>query len=154
MSGNNRKNKTLPILSIHTNKKEAPTMLQKLAQRLPWTTLRTTPASTVKAGGPASADTGPFSALTGVSGGWNPSEYGDYYAASTPVYAAIRLRADALSRPPAVVYRRVSSETGDHRLPVGPQHPAQQLLDRVNRWYTSADLWRATEIYLNLWGSA
>jgi phage portal protein BeeE len=33
-------------------------------------------------------------------------------------------------------------------------HPAQQLLDRVNRWYTRGDLWRATEIYLNLWGSA
>jgi len=39
-------------------------------------------------------------------------------------------------------------------LPVGPGHPAQQLLDQVNRWYTHGDLWRATEIYLNLWGSA
>jgi HK97 family phage portal protein len=37
---------------------------------------------------------------------------------------------------------------------VGPLHPAQQLLDRVNRWYTRGDLWRATEIYLNLWGLA
>ena len=33
-------------------------------------------------------------------------------------------------------------------------HPAQQLLNRANRWYTRGDLWRATEIYLNLWGSA
>ena len=40
------------------------------------------------------------------------------------------------------------------RRPVGPSHPAQQLLNRVNRWYTRGDLWRATEIYLSLWGSA
>jgi HK97 family phage portal protein len=30
----------------------------------------------------------------------------------------------------------------------------RQLLDRVNPWFTRGDLWRATEIYLNLWGSA
>ena len=55
-----------------------------------------------------------------------------------------------------VVYRRAPSPSGggQQRLPVGPEHPAQQLLDRVNRWYTRADLWRATEIYLNLWGAA
>ena len=53
-----------------------------------------------------------------------------------------------------VVYRRAGSESGGLRLSVGPEHPAQQLLERVNRWYTRADLWRATEIYLNLWGSA
>ena len=33
-------------------------------------------------------------------------------------------------------------------------HPGQRILERVHRWYTSSDLWRATEIYLNLWGSA
>ena len=33
-------------------------------------------------------------------------------------------------------------------------HPAQRILERVNRWYTSSDLWRAAEIYLNLWGAA
>ena len=37
--------------------------------------------------------------------------------------------------------------------PVGEAHPVQQLFDRVNRWYTKGELWRATEIYLNLWGS-
>ena len=93
--------------------------------------------------------------LSGVGGGWNRTEYGEYYASSTPVYAAIRVRADALARPPVVVYRRAPAQAdGQQRLPVGPEHPAQQLLDRVNRWYTRADLWRATEIYLNLWGSA
>ena len=64
------------------------------------------------------------------------------------------IRAEALTRPPVVVYRCAGSESGGLRLPVGPEHPAQQLLERVNRWYTRADLWRATEIYLNLWGSA
>ncbi len=40
------------------------------------------------------------------------------------------------------------------KLPVSANHPVQQLLDRVNPWYTRGDLWQATEIYLNLWGQA
>ena len=40
------------------------------------------------------------------------------------------------------------------RVSVGPDHPAQQLLDRVNPWHTRGDLWRATEINLCLWGSS
>ena len=40
------------------------------------------------------------------------------------------------------------------RVPVEPSHPAARLLAQVNPWYTRADLWRATEIYLCLWGSA
>ena len=129
-------------------------MMQKLALRLPWRKRlanRTIPQARVKAGGAAVADVDGFSVLSGVGGGWNRTEYGEYYATSTPVYATIRVRADALTRPPVVVYRRAAD---GQRLPVGPEHPAQRLLERVNRWYTRADLWRATEIYLNLWGSA
>ena len=37
---------------------------------------------------------------------------------------------------------------------VGPRHPAQELLDRVNPHWTGGDLWRATETYLSLWGVA
>ena len=133
-------------------------MLQKLTGRIPGRRRRPgnpDPPSRVKASGPAAADVDGFAVLTGAGGGWNRAEYGEYYASSTPVYAAIRVRADALSRPPVAVYRRAPSQSdGQQRLPVGPEHPAQQLLDRVNRWYTPADLWRATEIYLNLWGSA
>ena len=132
-------------------------MLQKLARRLPWQTLRargSAPLATLKSGGAAVADVDGFSVLSGVGNGWNRTEYGEYYATSTPVYSAIRVRADALTRPPVVVYRRTSAESGGQRLPVGPEHPAQRLLEQVNRWYTRADLWRATEIYLNLWGSA
>ena len=131
-------------------------MMQKLALRLPWRrepARSAVPAARHKAGA-ARADVDGFSFLAGGGGGWNRTEYGDYYATSTPVYSAIRIRADALGRPPVVVYRRSGPEPGGQRLPVGPDHPAQQLLQRVNRWYTRADLWRATEIYLNLWGSA
>lgn len=129
-------------------------MMQKLGQRLPWrrgTNGPALPPARTKAGGASAADADGFSVLAGLGGGWNRTEYGEYYATSTPVYAAIRVRADALGRPPTVVYRRGSD---GQRLPVGPQHPAQQLLEQVNRWYTRADLWRATEIYLNLWGCA
>ena len=111
-----------------------------------------------------------------------------------PIYAAIKIRSDALARPPVVVLRPsltsapgpLSGRTGagggpdpndrpDQRtqyldglgtsesrqisgtknwLPVGDSHPVQRLLDRVNRWYSRGELWRATEIYLSLWGSA
>ncbi len=132
-------------------------MMQKLALRLPW---RKDPADSpvsaarAKAGGAAMADVDGFSVLTGAGEGWSQTGYGDYYATSTPVYSAIRIRADALGRPPVIVYRRRSPETGGQRLPVGTGHPAQRLLERVNPWHTRADLWRATEIYLNLWGAA
>ena len=133
-------------------------MLQKLTHRLPWRKQPASPSlpmmARVKAGGVSGADADNLRLLPGAGGGWNRTEYGEYYATSTPVYSAIRIRAEALTRPPVVVYRRAGSESGGLRLPVGPEHPAQQLLERVNRWYTRADLWRATEIYLNLWGSA
>ena len=99
----------------------------------------------------AAADIDGFTNLMGNNGGWARTEYGEYYLTSVPVYSAIRLRAEALSRAPAIVYRTDSSGT---KTRVGRDHPAQQILERVNRWYTSSDLWRATEIYLNLWGSA
>ena len=37
---------------------------------------------------------------------------------------------------------------------VGPDHPVQRLLDAPNPFWTRGDLWRATETYLSLWGSA
>ena len=107
-------------------------MMQKLALRLPRrrpiaTTARSRPphesAGRTKAGGVAAADVDGFSVLSGAGSGWNRAEYGEYYATSTPVYAAIRIRADALTRPPVVVYRRTGSESGSQRLPVGPDPP-------------------------------
>ena len=92
-----------------------------------------------------------FQGIGGSSLGWARTEYGEYYATSVPVYSAVKLRADALSRPELGLYRRSSDGTLS---PVAAGHPAKQLLDRVNPWYTRGDLWRATEIYLSLWGSS
>ncbi len=99
----------------------------------------------------AAADLAPLGTAFGAGGGWANPEYGAYYATSVSVYAAIRLRADAVSRPPVTLYRRSPEGT---KTAVLPAHPAQQLLNRVNPWYTRGDLWQATEIYLNLWGQA
>ena len=99
----------------------------------------------------AAADHGWFQGSAGTGSGWARTEYGEYYATSVSVYAAIRLRSEALGRP----HLRVARQTPDgQKLWVGPSHPVQQLFNRVNPWYTRGDLWRATEIYLNLWGSA
>jgi phage portal protein BeeE len=99
----------------------------------------------------AAADLFPFQEALGAGAGWARSELGAYYATSVSVYSAIKLWADAINRPAAQVYRQTSEGV---RRPVGPDHPVQQLLEQVNRWHTRGDLWRATEIYLNLWGSA
>ena len=104
----------------------------------------------------------PVGELFGAGGGWSNTEFGQYYTGSVSVYAAIKLRADAVSRPPVQVYRQAADTrgtggargTGGTRLPVASDHPAQMLLDRVNPWYTRGDLWQATEIHLNLWGQA
>ena len=74
--------------------------------------------------------------LDGFSGsgtGWARTEYGEYYATSVSVYAAVKLRAEALSRPPLQVYRR---DAQGIRLPVEQTHPMQRLFDRVNHWFT------------------
>ena len=113
---------------------------------------RTDPAAVQRRANRASAlDVDWFQEMAGPGAGWARTEYGEYYATSVSVYSAIKIRADALSRPNLLVQQRSDDGT---LLPVGPDHPAQLLLDRVNTWYTRGDLWRATEIYLNLWGSS
>ena len=106
----------------------------------------------------ASFDTLRMSGGIGAGGeGWARPEYGRYMATSPSVYAAVRLRAEAVTRPPLRVYRvepDLRQDQGERRVPVEASHPAARLLERVNPWYTRADLWRATEIYLCLWGSA
>ena len=99
----------------------------------------------------AASDIHPFQEVMGGGTGWARPEYGAYYASSVSVYSAIKLRAEAISRPPARLFRPNSQGS---KTPVEETHPAQQLLNRINHWYTRGDLWRATEIYLNLWGSA
>ena len=95
---------------------------------------------------------GDESAGVGAGGeGWARPEYGRYMATSPSVYSAVRLRSEAVTRPPLRVYR---TEPSGRRVLVEPSHPVARLLERVNPWYTRADLWRATEIYLCLWGAA
>ena len=119
---------------------------------------RNPPAIVQRANRAAAADRRPgeerLAGLTGNPGqGWARSEYGRYMATSPSVYAAIKLRADALTRPPLRVYRSNDDGMG-RRAAVSPSHPVARLLERVNPWHTRTDLWRATEIHLCLWGSA
>ncbi len=83
---------------------------------------------------------------------FTPPSYGDYYVRSVPVYAAIKLRASAISRVPLIAYRTDSTGQTRDRLP--SDHPLQSLLDRVNPFWTRGDLWAATETYTGLWGKA
>ena len=131
----------------------------------------------------------------GASAGWAQPAFGEYYPRSAIVYAAIKVRQDAIARLPLRVLRRVpvsrmreyydhpehtfhphpdlppSREKGlyPHSNPpplgegirrraggeaVGAEHPLQRLLDSPNPFWSRSDLWRATETYLSLWGSA
>ena len=91
----------------------------------------------------------PWRSSAGAADDWAPSHYASYFATSVPVYAAIRLRADAVARAPLKIYSQVVQTGKARRQWVGPQHPAQKLLDRVNPHWTGGDLWRATETYLS-----
>ena len=115
------------------------------------------------------ADLDRFKETAGLGQDWARKSYGEYYATSVSIYSAIRVRSEALARTPVVVLhpvQRTRSIVGagppntapdmlrkTDWLPVGDTHPVQQLLDRVNRWYSRGELWRATEIYLDLWGA-
>ena len=117
-------------------------------------------ATRTKSNRAASVDVDLYKETSGTGQEWAKTVYGDYYATSVPVYAAVRVRSEALARPPVVVLSSNGSGRagldvrGKSWLPVGDAHPLQQLLNKGNRWSTRGDLWRATETYLNLWGSA
>ncbi|MBM3934974.1 MAG: phage portal protein [SAR202 cluster bacterium] len=78
---------------------------------------------------------------SGAGAAWTPAHYGEYFARSAMVYAAIKVRQDAVAQVAWVA-------TGDNAARL------QALLDRPNPFWTRGDLWRATECYLGLWGSA
>ena len=97
----------------------------------------------------------------GLTSSWAPATYGEYYPRSALVYSAIRVRQDAVVRAPLSVYRRSGARGGGEpaareraATAVGPDHPAQRLLDRPNPFWTRGELWRATETSLGLWGAA
>jgi len=87
----------------------------------------------------------------GLGPEWAQSRYGEYYVSSAAVNAAVRVRAEAIARPPLTVMRRAG---GSELVPAGPDDPFQRLLDRPNEVWSRGELWRATETYLSLWGSA
>ena len=87
----------------------------------------------------------------GSSDDWSPTKYAEYYIRSSTVFAAIRKRAQAVIRPPLLVYQ--GDPNGDKKA-VGTNHPFQQLLDRANPHWSRTDLWRGTSTYKDIWGSA
>jgi HK97 family phage portal protein len=105
----------------------------------------------------------PWERELGVGQSWMPLSYGEYYPRSALVYSAIKIRQDAVARVPLRVYRGKARGPGPgmRGVPTGPDvetvgasHPVQGLLDSPNPFWTRGDLWRATETYLGLWGSA
>ena len=96
-------------------------------------------------------DYNPSQERWGVGQSWAPLSYGEYYPKSVPIYSAIKIRQDAIARVPLRIHRTLPN--GDTEW-VGAEHPVQSVLDRVNPFWTRGDLWRATETYLGLWGSA
>ncbi len=83
---------------------------------------------------------------------WSSDHQAEYYARSTAVHAAVRVLAEAVSRPPLQVWRRVSPNS--ELEPAGLDHPLQRLLDRPNDVWDGGQLLRAVESRLALWGSA
>ena len=82
----------------------------------------------------------------------SPARLGEYYARSTAVHAAVRVLAEAVSRPPLEVWQRSAPESELEA--AGPNHPLQRLLDRPNDVWDGGQLLRAVESRLALWGSA
>lgn len=132
---------------------------------------RATPRPRLRANRVAPALSSRWEQELGVGQSWMPVTYGEYYPRSALVYAAVKLRQDAVVRAPLRVYRRaapggrqsreaarpVPGDAGPRRSAgeaVGPEHPLQRLLDHPNPFWTRGDLWRATETYLGLWGAA
>ena len=89
--------------------------------------------------------------MWGTGTDWSPTVYAEYYAKSPLVYAAVKLRAEAMSRPPLKVWLRGADGTEQE---ADSEHPLQVLLDKANDWWTTGDLLRATSTYFDLFGSA
>jgi len=98
----------------------------------------------------AGAVTERYAETWGVGPDWAPEAYGRYYATSALVYAAVKIRAEAIVRAPLLVYRKKQDGSVEE---VASIHPLAELLRRANDFWTRGDLWRATSTYLDLWGS-
>ncbi len=90
--------------------------------------------------------------VTSDGADWSNTRYGEYYGRSTAVHAAVRVLAEAVSRPPLEVWQR-PNPGGDLEL-AAPDHPLQLLLERPNDLWDGGQMLRAVESRLALWGSA
>ena len=82
---------------------------------------------------------------------------GKSYEQSVPVYAGIRMRAQAVARARLKAYFPEPNPVltgGDEKIWVGDDHPVQRFLDRMNPWWTRSRMWLAVETNLCIWGSA
>jgi hypothetical protein len=73
-----------------------------------------------------------FDAVDGVGGEWASARYGDYYATSAAIYAAVRTRADAVGRAEFRVEKVTESNGVRAWEQVEISHPMQRLVDRPN----------------------
>jgi HK97 family phage portal protein len=95
-----------------------------------------------------------FDAVDGVGGEWASARYGEYYATSAAIYAAVRTRADAVGRPELRVEKSEGTNGASSWQEVGSEHPLQRMVDRPNGSWSQAELIRSIETNLLLWGSA
>ena len=93
-------------------------------------------------------------AQLGIGAEWRPTKYGEYYATSTAVHAAVKVRAEAVGRPHLAVLRRDDGGANSAFEKVDASDPLQMLLDRPNPVWSRGELWRSTESNLLLWGVA
>jgi HK97 family phage portal protein len=91
----------------------------------------------------------PHERILGRGQDWAPTVYGEYYATSPSIYAATRVRAQALISAPLTV---LSPGPAPTRLT--ESHPLAALLASPNESMVTADIISAIETHLCLWGKA
>nr|MBC8452993.1 phage portal protein [Chloroflexota bacterium] len=95
-----------------------------------------------------------FDAVDGVGDEWASKKYGSYYTTSAAIYAAVKTRAEAIGRPELHVEKSTESQGVSVWEKMATTHPLQRLVDRPNSSWSRAELVRAIESNLLLWGSA
>ncbi len=124
--------------------------MNRLAERTAQWLVSHVPALTAAARA-VQADVYPHQTTMGIGNDWADPALADYYAQSVPVFSAVDIRGNSLAKIPWVVKRR-TEPTG--LVAVDRNHPMQRILDRPNPWFSGAELRRATEINMCLYGRA
>lgn len=87
-----------------------------------------------------------------ISGGDSPTSdpaLAAHFLQSTPIYAALTLRSEAVARPHLQLLRPSGASTT-----LLPNHPAIQYLNDPITFATTSTIMRITEAHLNIWGVA